>query len=93
MDERGVGRIFNAKGEEVLSDVRYEIAETPDTTEVRSLRGRSHVSGFGTLDGRILSPAFPFALEGEPIELELEDGRRWSCFYANGRLVNSGGLK
>jgi hypothetical protein len=36
-----------------------------------------------------------FNLIGEPIELELRDGRRWLCFVqsTDGTLVNRGGFK
>jgi hypothetical protein len=32
---------------------------------------------------------------GEPIELELEGGRRWECFIqsSDGNLLNRGGIK
>ena len=95
MRESGSGRIFNDKGELVLSGVRYEIMlSSPDRADTTTLSGRSSVEGYSDLDGRILGSLDPsLDLNGQDIELELENGRRWACFVNGSRLVNRGGIK
>jgi hypothetical protein len=93
MTERGTGRIHH-NGVVVVPNVEYEIETSDPPLEAkRHLRGTSYVSGYGDIEGRLIAGTVPQHLHGEPIELELENGRRWACFYANGRLVNSGGIK
>jgi hypothetical protein len=52
--------------------------------------GLSRIAGSVDLRGHRVDST----LVGEPIELELEDGRRWQCFLRSnaGDLVNRGGL-
>jgi hypothetical protein len=52
------------------------------------------ISPAGHMGGRLLSP-FPMALIAEEIQLESQDGRRWSCCIqsSDGSLKNVGGIK
>jgi hypothetical protein len=62
--------------------------------EARTMGGTSEIPGLKSINGWLVGKV-PFALVGESIELELEDGRRWECFIqsSNGNLVNRGDLK
>ncbi|HKW02713.1 MAG TPA: hypothetical protein VJN96_23015 [Vicinamibacterales bacterium] len=52
--------------------------------------GLSRIDGSVNLGGQRVNAS----LVGEPIELQLEDGRRWQCFLRSdtGELSNRGGL-
>lgn len=79
---RGSGKIFR-DGVLVLERARYVVhLSTP--REAGALR----------LEGVLMSDV-PFDLLRQPIELELEDGRRWHCRLAgtSGDLVDRGGLQ
>jgi hypothetical protein len=78
----GSGRLLRY-GEVVAEGVDYEITVSRE----------SDVPGVNSIEGRI-SPPFPLQLIGEPIELELKDGRRWRCIIQSdsGSLVNRGGI-
>lgn len=91
----GIGQIWR-NGEVVLDDVRYEITISQHMIDTSSNAGSREVPGLKHIEGQLGSPV-PFRLFrliGEPIELELEDGRRWKCFIQSsfGNLVNSGGI-
>jgi hypothetical protein len=89
----GTGRIFR-NGELALHPVDYEITISQEMIRVRSHQGDDQLPGLKRLEGTIYAPV-PFSLVGEPIELELEDGRRWKCFIqsSRGNLVNMGGIQ
>ncbi len=78
---RGRGRIFQ-DGQLMMEAARYVVhISTP--REPGDIR----------LEGVLMSDA-PFSLLRQPIELELEDGRRWACRLqsTSGDLVDRGGL-
>jgi hypothetical protein len=89
----GTGTVWFG-GKAVISEVRYAIRITQRMIEARTMGGTSEIPGLKSINGWIQND-IPFALIGEPIELELEDGRRWQCFIqsSDGNLVNRGGLK
>ncbi|GMV22450.1 MAG: hypothetical protein AMXMBFR57_23990 [Acidimicrobiia bacterium] len=86
---RGKGRIFR-DGALALDGARYVVhiitrAVEPDQP------GHAPATG---LEGVLMSDA-PFELLRQPIELELEDGRRWHCYLqsTSGDLVDRDGLR
>ena len=89
----GKGRVWLG-GEVVLTEVPYSIRITQRMIEARTMGGGSEIPGLKSINGWIQNDV-PFALIGEPIELELEDGRRWQCFIqsSDGNLINRGELK
>jgi len=90
---RGTGRILH-DNRAVGEPVRYELVITQKRIDTTTHTGHGEISGMKRVEGRISGPV-PAALIGIPIHLELEDGRRWSCFIqsANGSLVNRGGFQ
>jgi hypothetical protein len=76
---RGRGRIFR-DGVLAHDDARYVVHVTNNTDPAQ-------------IEGVLMSDA-PFSLLRQPIELELEDGRRWACVLqsTSGDLVNRTGL-
>lgn len=86
---RGKGRIFR-DGALALDGARYVVhiitrAAGPDQP------GHAPATD---LEGVLMSDA-PFELLRQPIELELEDGRRWHCYLqsTSGDLVDRDGLR
>jgi hypothetical protein len=77
-----------------MDSVSYAFMITQGWMEARSMSGSPEVKGMGHIEGNLLEPV-PYRLIGEPIELVLQDGRRWHCFIqsTNGNLVNRGGLQ
>ena len=91
--ESGTGRI-RLNGETVLNPGEYVISHSHRMTPAPSMQNPgAQIRGLGSINGQI-SSLFPMSLIGKPIELELEDGRRWTCFIqsSDGTLVNSGGI-
>jgi hypothetical protein len=83
---RGSGKIFR-DGVLVLERARYVVhLSTPREAGAESDALR--------LEGVMMSDV-PFELLRQPIELELEDGRRWLCRLegTSGDLVDRGGLQ
>jgi hypothetical protein len=79
----GVGRIL-LNGQVAGDGIQYHVA----------ISRNAEPGGGGTrhIGGRLLS-RFPMMLIGEDIELELQDGRRWTCIIqsSHGSLKNAGG--
>ena len=89
----GKGKIWKG-GVLVRSGVGYSIRISQRMIEARTMGGSSEVPGLKSIDGWLTGDV-PFQLIGEPIELEIEDGRRWECFIksSDGNLLNQGGFK
>lgn len=83
---RGRGRIYH-DGQLVLEDARYVV-------HVSTPREAGAAPGVLRLEGVMMTDV-PFALLRQPIELELEDGRRWMCRLqsTSGDLVDRGGFQ
>lgn len=90
--ESGVGRIWS-KGEVVVEAVEYTISHSHTQLHYSTMTGAGSMRGTGAIDGQ-LHGRFSMKLIGEPVELELEDGRRWKCFIqsSDGNLMNMGGI-
>ncbi len=90
----GIGRVWhNDKVALVSVGYRIELSQTVHVDQMMD-GSTSRVGGIGHIEGMLLTTATPYNLIGEPIELELEDGRRWKCFIQStrGNLMNSGGI-
>ncbi len=83
---RGSGKIFR-DGVLVLDRARYVV-------HISTPRDAGAAAGALRLEGVMMSDV-PFDLLRQPIELELEDGRRWQCRLAgtSGDLVDRGGMQ
>jgi len=96
-EHSGTGNI-RQDGQIVISDIDYVFRITQRMIDASTLSGRREVPGMKSIDGWLhVTPGNHelFTLVGEPIELELRDGRRWLCFIqsSDGTMVNRGGLK
>jgi hypothetical protein len=82
---RGSGRIFR-DGVSVLERARYVV-------HISTPHEAGAAPGVLRLEGVMMSDV-PFELLRQPIELELEDGRRWLCRLegTSGDLMDRGGL-
>lgn len=82
---RGSGKIFR-DGVLVLERARYVV-------HVSTPHEAGAAPGVLRLEGVMMSDV-PFELLRQPIELELEDGRRWLCRLegTSGDLMDRGGL-
>jgi hypothetical protein len=89
----GEGRLLQ-NGDVMLAPAVYRIDISRRIHVVRSMTGESEVEGLARIEGMLFSPV-PWSLVGEPVELELADGRKWECFIrsSNGDLVNRGGIR
>jgi hypothetical protein len=54
---------------------------------------RVEIPGMKHMEGRTDPSKVPGSLFYQPVDLELEDGRRWRCFIKpDGGIENSGGI-
>jgi hypothetical protein len=89
--ERGTGRLLH-KGEVTVSSVQYEFIASASRSAVdaRSFGpGPRRMAGQTSLSAALSGAAIPPELYmAESLELELEDGRRWPCYFEKGRLAS-----
>jgi len=89
---KGHGAIFLGR-KRIFDALPYtlEVSRTMfDDGDGNERPGLSRIDGSVGLGGQHVDAS----LVGEPIELQLEDGRRWQCFLRadTGELANRGGL-
>lgn len=89
MTLRGQGRLLReSDGSVALGDLRYELLVTEPS------HGR-----LGSVSGAVTNKHFvelsDLVIAGEPLILELEDGRRWPCWAqsTDGKLAPRGGIQ
>jgi len=85
---RGVGRVCRDTGE-FLRDAEYDLEVLQEIHETRS----GDVPGLKRIEGTVEIGELDFNLVGEPLVLQLEDGRRLDFFYTDsgGTIANRGG--
>lgn len=91
---RGTGRILAEDQTDVLlPEVGYVIIVQEEVSDPPAAPGRRSARGYLVHDH--FNPNVAAALVGKPVDLELDDGRRWPCSFddAEGGLVGRGAFK
>ena len=94
--ERGIGNVWH-NGQLLAEDVRYTLSHSHEQLAAGTFGTPAAAErGLGRIVGQ-LHGTLPFSVidvTGQPIELELEDGRRWHCLMksSDGDLLNCGGI-